>query len=54
MTNGRADLVPLRRFDVIYVPKTSLEEIASFVSQVRDALPVQFSYVIGGQYVTTR
>jgi polysaccharide export outer membrane protein len=46
--------VPLRRFDVIYVPKTSLEEIAGFVSQVRDALPVQFSYVIGGQYVTTR
>jgi polysaccharide export outer membrane protein len=49
---GRADAVPLRRFDVIYVPKTSLQELGDFVTQVRNALPVQFSYVIGGQYTT--
>ena len=46
--------VPLRRFDVIYVPKTGLAELGGFVSQVRDALPFQFSYVIGGQYATTK
>jgi polysaccharide export outer membrane protein len=49
---GRADAVPLRRFDIIYVPKTSLQELGDFVTQIRNALPVQFSYVIGGQYVT--
>lgn len=49
-----ADPVPLRRFDVIYVPRTGLSELGSFVSQVRDALPVQFSYVINGQLVSTR
>jgi polysaccharide export outer membrane protein len=48
------DLVPLRRFDVIYVPKTGLTELGGFVSQVRDALPIQFSYIINGQYVSTR
>ena len=48
------DLVPLRRFDVIYVPKSGLTELGGFVSQVRDALPFQFSYVIGGQYLTTK
>ena len=49
-----SDLVPLRRFDVIYVPKTGLAELGGFVSQVRDALPFQFSYLIGGQYATTK
>lgn len=48
------DSVPLRRFDVIFVPRTGLSELGSFVSQVRDALPFQFSYVINGQYVSTR
>jgi polysaccharide export outer membrane protein len=42
--------VPLRRFDIVYVPRTGLAEIGSYVSQIRDALPVQFSYVIGGTY----
>jgi protein involved in polysaccharide export with SLBB domain len=49
-----SDSVPLRRFDVIYVPKTGLTELGGFVSQVRDALPFQFSYVIGGQYVSSK
>jgi polysaccharide export outer membrane protein len=49
---GRGDAVPLRRFDVVYVPRSGLAEVAVFIQQLRDALPVQFSYVIGGQYVT--
>jgi polysaccharide export outer membrane protein len=51
---GSADAVPLRRFDVVFVPRSGISELGVFVSQIRDALPVQFSYVIGGQYVTTR
>jgi len=55
-TRGRfiADAVPLRRFDVIYVPKTGLAEVGAFVEQVRNALPFQFSYVINGQYISSR
>ena len=50
----RVGAVPLRRFDVVFVPRTGLSELGVFVQQIRDTLPVQFSYVIGGQYVTTR
>ena len=46
--SGRTDLVPLRRFDVIYVPRTGLANMGDFMSQLRNALPVQFSYAIGG------
>jgi polysaccharide export outer membrane protein len=49
-----ADAVPLRRFDIVYVPKTGLAEVAAFFAQIRDALPFQFSYVINGQYVSSR
>jgi polysaccharide export outer membrane protein len=41
------DLVPLRRFDVIFVPRTGLAELADFMTQVRNAMPVQFSYASG-------
>jgi polysaccharide export outer membrane protein len=44
----RADLVPLRRFDVVYVPRTGLAEVGDFMTQVRNALPIQFSYATGG------
>ena len=44
------DAVPLRRSDIVYVPKTGLGELDDFVTQIRNALPIQFSYVIGGQY----
>lgn len=46
--NLRADLVPLRRFDVVYVPRTGLAEVGDFMTQVRNALPIQFSYAFGG------
>ena len=45
---ARADLVPLRRFDVIFVPRTGLAEVADFMTQVRNAMPIQFSYAFGG------
>jgi polysaccharide export outer membrane protein len=43
-----ADLVPLRRFDIVYVPRTRVAEVGLFVQQyLRDVLPVQFSYAFG-------
>lgn len=45
---GHADLVPLRRFDIVYVPRTGLAELGAFMTQVRDALPISFSYAFGG------
>ncbi|MBK8199173.1 MAG: polysaccharide export protein [Acidobacteria bacterium] len=39
-----AGWLPLRRFDIIYVPRTRISEQNQFVQQyIRDALPVQFS-----------
>lgn len=42
-----ADLVPLRRFDVVYVPKTGLASFAGVMSQLRDSLPLSFNYALG-------
>ena len=47
---GDVDLVPLRRFDVVYVPRTGVAEVGLYVQQyLRDTLPVQmgFSYAAG-------
>ena len=49
MTNGRADLVPLRRFDVVYVPRSGVSEAGLFMQQYfRDLLPISFSYAVNG------
>lgn len=41
--------VALRRFDIVYVPKTRVSEVGQFVQQyVREVLPIQFSYAING------
>ena len=48
---GQTDLVPLRRFDIVYVPKTRAAEVDQFVEQyIRDALPIDasFNYAAGG------
>ena len=45
---SHAGLVPLRRFDIVYVPKTGLAGLADIMTQLRNALPVSFSYAIGG------
>lgn len=52
---GRSDAVPLRRFDIVYVPRSGIAEVGLFVQQyLRDTLPIQFTYAINGNYVTTR
>jgi len=46
----RTSLAPLRRFDIIYVPRTGISEAGLFVQQyLRDTLPFQlgFSYAAG-------
>lgn len=45
------DLVPLRRFDIVYVPRSRVAEAALFIQQYfRDLSPVQFgfSYALNG------
>ena len=46
----RGEVVALRRGDIIFVPRSSLGEVANFVTLFRNALPIGFSYAIGGQY----
>ena len=47
---SRVDLVPLRRFDIVYVPRTSAAEAGVFMGQVRDILPFTFSYSLNNPY----
>ncbi len=43
------DLVPLRRFDIVYVPRSGASEAGLFMQQyLRDLLPISFSYAING------
>ncbi|WP_374570864.1 polysaccharide biosynthesis/export family protein [Phenylobacterium sp.] len=47
-----ADLVPLRRFDIVYVPRSGVSAAGVFVQQYfRDLSPIQFgfSYAVNGQ-----
>ena len=46
----RGEVVALRRSDILFVPRTTLAELAVFFSQIRDALPIGFNYTINGQY----
>jgi polysaccharide export outer membrane protein len=50
---ARGEAVPLRRFDVIYVPRSTIAEVGLFVSQVFDAVPFAdgFSYVLADRLV---
>jgi len=52
---ARMDLVPLRRFDIVYVPRSSIAEAGVFVQHIRDLIPGQvgFAYSVGGQAVAT-
>ncbi|CAN5273755.1 polysaccharide biosynthesis/export family protein [soil metagenome] len=50
---SRADFVPLRRMDVVYVPRSGVAQVGLFMQQyLRDALPFQFSYAINGRSLT--
>lgn len=53
---ARTDAVPLRRFDIIYAPRSGVSEVGLFIQQyVRDILPIQFSYAVNkNTYLTTR
>ncbi|MBU1346174.1 MAG: polysaccharide export protein [Alphaproteobacteria bacterium] len=46
----RGEVVALRRGDVLFVPRSTLGELANFFTQVRNALPIGFNYTINGQY----
>ena len=45
---GRTDLVPLRRFDIIFVPRTGLASAGVFMQQLKDLVPgnVGFDYAV--------
>lgn len=52
LKNPTADLVPLRRFDIVYVPRSGVSSAGLFVQQYfRDLSPIQFgfSYALGNQ-----
>lgn len=42
--------VALRRSDILFVPRTGLGEVAAFMTQIRDALPIGFSYSLNDPY----
>jgi protein involved in polysaccharide export with SLBB domain len=45
------DLVPLRRDDIVYVPRSGIAKVGLFMQQYfRDALPLQFTYALNGVY----
>ena len=52
----RPDSPPLRRFDVVFIPRSGIAKVGLFVEQyLRDTVPVQFSYATGaGNYLLTR
>jgi polysaccharide export outer membrane protein len=51
---GRSDLAPLRRFDIIYVPKTGVAETGQFVQQyIHDVVPISMGFSYAGGGVTT-
>ena len=49
----RAEITPMRRGDIIFVPRSTLGELAAFFTQFRAALPIGFSYAINGGYAST-
>jgi polysaccharide export outer membrane protein len=51
---NHGDAVPLRRFDIVFVPKSTIAEIGTFVQQyLRDTVPIQFTYAVNGNYLST-
>lgn len=49
------DLAPLRRGDVIFVPRSGIAKVGLFMQQyLRDALPVSFSYALGANTYVSR
>ena len=50
---AHADAVPLRRFDIVYVPRSSVAEVGVFVSQLFAAVPFAegFGYAVADRIV---
>jgi len=50
---GRGDAVPLRRFDIVYVPRSTAAEVGLFMTQIFDAVPFAsgFSYALADRVV---
>lgn len=53
---GHADAAPLRRFDIVYVPRTRVAEVALAIRQYTDAVPFSsgFSYVVADRVLGRR
>ncbi|MFZ4164330.1 polysaccharide biosynthesis/export family protein [Brevundimonas sp. NPDC058933] len=49
----QGEAVALRRGDIIFIPRTTLGELAAFFTLVRAALPIGFSYSLNGGYAST-
>jgi len=49
----RGEVIAARRGDILFVPRTTLGELANFFTQFRNALPIGFSYAINGGYAST-
>ena len=50
LRDKNARLPEIQRGDILYVPRTSLGELTAFFTQVRDALPIGFSYALNGRW----
>lgn len=49
----QGEAVALRRGDIIFVPRSTLGELAAFFTLFRSALPIGFSYALNGGYAST-
>lgn len=50
LSRAEADLVPLRRYDIVYVPRSGVAEANLHMQQYfRDMLPIPFSYAAAAQ-----
>jgi len=49
----RAEVVTMRRGDIIFVPRSTMGELAAFFTLFRSALPIGFSYALNGGYAST-
>jgi len=52
LSGPRTTAVALRRSDILFVPRTTLAELAVFFTQIRESLPVSFSYSINDRAYT--
>ncbi|MNE40830.1 hypothetical protein D3C80_1348720 [compost metagenome] len=49
----QSEVVALRRGDIIFLPRSTLGELAAFFTLFRSALPIGFSYALNGGYAST-